>query len=193
MDITAFKGFSQPLDLLPKTMHSSILELIFSYRMGEFSAVVVFDKKKHIEKLVGFSLPEELLNYDSFRYAVDLESINTDIIRIYVDSRIDDGVAIYGYYFNKNATLIEKKLYKKHADTVLLIDRYDASDDLISAAEEEIECVESDWKGPKGIVDVAKTIIGNVPQYRYLFLKKVSKDQNYIRIRDNPIADNSYL
>lgn len=193
MDITAFKGFSQSLDLLPVSMHSSIIELIFSYRMGVFSAVVVFDKKKFVEKLVKFSLPDELLNYDSIRYAVDLESISTDIIRIYVDSTIKDGVSVYGYYFDKKANLIEKKIYKKHDTTTLLIDRYDGTDNLINADEEEVDGIESDWKGPKGIVDIAKTVIGNVPQYRYIFLKKTSKDQNYIRIRDNPIADKSYL
>jgi len=193
MDVSAFKGFSESLDSLPNSMYSNVVELVFSYRINVFSVTVVFDKKGPVEQLVGFNLPEELLQYNSYRYCVDLESINTDNIRIYVDSHMNDGVVIYGYYFDKTGVMTEKKVYKRNGKASMLIDRYDASDNLINDNEQEIECSELDWKGPKGLINIVKTIVGNVNQYRYLFLKKISKDQTYIRVRDNPIADKSNL
>jgi hypothetical protein len=179
MDIQAFKGFSKDLDSLDKSVKNKCRELIFSYREGVFSVTMVLNSIDEFENLIGFKLNNELKAIRSRRLGVDLESLKTDKVRIYLDVPGNDLITIYGYYMDKSGKILEKKIYKRNGSGRLLIDRYDAKDNLISKDEPEVMSDENSWKGPTDIIKIAKGL-----NYCCIFMKKELKDQCYLRILD---------
>ena len=57
-------------------------EFIYCYRSGVESVTLVTDNKETLRTLVG-TLPTEI--YDTDRYAVDLSTIGTEKVRIYLN------------------------------------------------------------------------------------------------------------
>lgn len=178
MDIQAFEGFSKDLDSLDKSIKDKISELIFSYREGVFSVAIVLNSIDEFENLIGFKLNNELKAIRSRRFFVDLESLKTDKVRIYLDVPGNDLISIYGYYMDKSGNTLEKKIYKRNGSAALLIDRYDSENNLISKDEPESVSTEMSWKGPSDIVKIAKGL-----DYHCIFLEKELTDQCYLRIR----------
>jgi len=177
MDLSKkFEGFSKDLDDLNPEFKKDIKELIFSYRSGVFSVTVAFSTYQTLEKVLGFSLPSEILSYNSNRYGIDLESINSDLVRVYIDSPLENEVILYGYYL-KDQNITEKKIYKKHTNRSIAIDRYDANGNIIRRNEMETIRDRYSWKGPKSIINIA---LQN--KMHPIFLAKESKDQCYVRI-----------
>ena len=161
---------------LPSNVKLAIKELIFSYRDGKETICAVFNNKNAVLNLLG-TLPDRILNINVDTYGVDLESIGTDKLRIY-HSSTDKDKTLIGYYVRNNS-IFEYKIYKRTNDrAVLLIDRYNADDELISKDEKEIRAERSDWKGSKKIFDLA-----DANGFYTNLLMKSNKDQCYVRIR----------
>ena len=129
-----------------------------------------------LKKLVGV-VPNSIAVVETNRYAVDLESIGTDMVRIYHDGNKEKNEVLHGYYLN-NGAIIQKKRYKRKEGSVA-IDRYDAQGNLISADENEISGDRSLWRGPAEIADAADTI-GD--PWVIIYLAKTNVDQSYIRV-----------
>lgn len=179
MDVNLFSGFSKKLDFLNDEIKRNIKELIFSYREGQLGVVAVFDTKKIVEDLAGFVLYDELLLSNPNKYFIDLESMDTNKIRLYVNSPYEKEISGYGYYLNEDKKIYEKKVYKKirQPSSFLEIYRYDVNGNQIGDVEKEIAGDSSIWKGPLNIIELAEQ-----HGYRTIFLKKTAKDRCYLRI-----------
>lgn len=175
----AFRGYSAALDDLNDNELDQTSELIWSCRNGELSVCWVTEDLDTFIAVLGGSAPEVATNNKSSRYAVDLESLDGDVVRIYIDSPEEDEVLI-GYSFNYlsvNATPTEYKLYKRLTKTSLNVERYTPAGDLISTEGEAQTNVRSDWSGPVGLLDICEAQPGIVR-----IIKKTQKDQSYLRL-----------
>lgn len=154
-------------------------EIIYSVRDGEFSVCVVASRLDTLEKIIG-EAPELIRLSVTKRYAVDLESIGTDILRLYTDGE-EPGVVIYGYYFDSSRRMLQRKNYKKVKPGELSVDRYDGDGVLISPGEPEKQGDSSCWLGDKDFaaqVEQEASANGYVVRYTY----KGNKSQSYLRV-----------
>lgn len=174
MDLSLFSGFSTSLDNLSSKAKQSVSEIIFSHRQGVLSVCVVVTSLSDL-KLITNNIPAYIKKSKAKRYAVDLESIGTTKQRFYIDCK-KENISIEGFYFENN-NLYESKVYKRNGIDSLLIDRFDSNGVLISANEEEIASNSASWTGGSDIITAAEN-----SGYTVVYLKKVSKDQSYIRI-----------
>lgn len=176
--VSRFSPHSSTLAAMDFTLHSNISELVFSCRDGVTSLCVVFSSKMSLRALLG-NLPDEIEQADGSRFAVDLESIGTDKVRIYVDGQAD-GEVIRGFYFNSSNRMTILKEYKRtDVKTEVAIDRYDATGALVSTDEPEVASDSSCWTGSQEILDAATDAMQD---HNVIFLRKCDKDQSYIRI-----------
>jgi hypothetical protein len=180
INVDAFKGHSAALDQLSDSYLEATSELIWSYRSGVVSLCWVTEDLSAFTEVLGGTVPEILTLTGSSRYFVDLESIGSDKIRLYIDSP-NDGEVLIGYYFGSlehDAVPYEYKVYSSVSKTEVSINRYTGSGDLISEGEGEVQTnAPADWSGPKELLDLCKEQSGSVR-----ILKKVSKDQSYLRL-----------
>ena len=180
IDVDAFKGYSAALDQLSDYCRSATSELVWSYRAGEVTLCWVTDDLAAFTEVLGGTVPEVLTLSGSSRYAVDLESLGSDKVRLYINSPNDGEVGL-GYYFSSlehDAEPYEYKVYSSVSKTGVSISRYTGSGDLISEGDGEVQTnVPADWGGPKELLDLCKEQSGSVR-----ILKKVGKDQSYLRL-----------
>lgn len=167
-----------------KDLDSSVLDkttsFVYCCRDGAESVTLVTDNKETLRSLIG-DLPKEI--YDTGRYAIDLSSIGTDKVRIYLNSQSENEYLV-GYYFSNNNSVLEKKRYKKtdpEGDDIL-IDRYDSNDNLISANELEVVAEKSDWSGSSSLAENIESIASK-NNLRVQYSKKADKSQSYIIVR----------
>lgn len=179
MSLTSrFLPHSSLLQAMDFRLHGGISELVFACRDGDVSLCVVFSKAMSLRGLIG-ELPAEIEQAESSRYAVDLESIGTDKLRLYVDGQ-EDGEVLRGFYFNSNGRMTVLKKYNRTDDkTIISIDRYDGAGTLIGADEPESASDSSCWTGPQDILDAA---LDAQQDHNVIFLSKGDKLQSYIRI-----------
>jgi hypothetical protein len=181
LNVNAYAGHSAALDALSDTIKASLTELIFTVRDGLLTCCVVTDNVDDFRAILGGTVPNLLSLAPTARYAVDLESIGTDKVRLYIDSPYEDQILI-GYYFtsvDEEANPYEFKVYKKVPTdkNTVLVDRFNPVGDLISSGEPEKSVDVSQWKGPVAILNTAKS------QGRTIVcLKKTMKNQSYLRI-----------
>lgn len=179
INANAFRGYSAALDELEDHQLDATSELIWSYRVNSLSVCWVTEDLDAFIEVLGGSAPEVITNSQSRRYFVDLESLDADVVRLYIDSPEGDEVLI-GYYFtslSSAANPTEYKLYKRLSPTSLNVERYSSSGDLISNEGEVQTDIKSDWAGPSGLLDVCSEQPGTVR-----ILKKTTKDQSYLRV-----------
>jgi len=180
-----------------KSLDSNILdktvEFIYSYRSGVESVCLVTSDKDVLKSIAGY-VPDVVYNaktegsaYDYTRYFIDLESVGTDLVRMYTDQPIfDDG--IIGYNISASGEIIQKKIYNAgYDDDPVLIDRYDAEGVLISTGEKELVVDESFWGGDGSLINDINEIISNEFTNNekiigVTYMKKEQKDQSYIRV-----------
>ena len=174
--IDKFSPFFASLRNLPDYAREAMVELVISERQGNLSVCYVTNSFLVLKKLVGV-LPNSISVADTVRYAVDLESIGTNKVRIYHDGDSENNEVLHGYYLNGGA-ITQKKKYKRTEGGVD-IDRYDAQGALISADEPEVSGDRSLWRGPAQIADVADTIVS---PWSVIYLAKTNADQSYIRV-----------
>lgn len=174
--ISAYENYFIELRHLPTKVKKNTCELIFSYRNGVESICLFLSSLDSLTALVK-NLPNDFFEEQYYRYAVDLSSIDTEIIRVYRD---DKEYALKGYLINKNGIILEAKNYKKSLNKKeSLIDRYDSQNTLISPNEKEIVAKEEEWKGSPLVPLIAKQ-----NQFHVIYFKKETKDQCYARIRN---------
>ena len=133
INVDAFKGHSAALDQLSDTCRDATSELIWSYRSGELSLCWVTEDLAAFTEVLGGTVPEVLTISGSRRYFVDLESLGSDKIRLYINSP-NDGEVLLGYYFSSlehDAGPYEYKVYSSASKTEVSINRYTGSGDLI--------------------------------------------------------------
>lgn len=178
--MSLYSRFSQHNALLrgiDLTARQGISELVFSCRDGQLSLCVVFSDVMALRSVIG-TVPDVIEQANGNRFGVDLESIGTDRLRLYIDGQ-DGGESIRGFYFDQDLQMDVLKKYKRADGFGLLIDRYDGSGNLISPDEPESASDSSCWTGPQEIMDAA---IDAQQDHSVIFLEKGDKNQNYIRI-----------
>ena len=160
-----------------------ITQIILSYRDGVSSVCVVVNSPDSLERIIK-TVPDEIRNATTRRYGVDLSSVGTDKLRLYIDSNVK-GETIIGYYYDKNNNVIEKKHYKKDPNNTkaILVDRYDAAGAIISSDEPEYQSDRSCWKGS---VEWADMVAASPYEVRYMH--KGNKPQSYIYIQGVSLA-----
>ena len=175
--VNLFAGHSTALDALTDGQKNRIHSIIWSYRSGEASAAVyTYDRETllSITGGIGSDMPQGSL------YAVDLESLRSDKLRIYVDPREDhtDNKVGIGYYYTPSGTVTEyKEYFKDYQTAVLTIKRYKADGTPISS-ETEVPATVSDWKGSQALLQIV-----NDNQIPTVYWRKSSKDQCYMVVR----------
>lgn len=176
----AFKGYSAALDQLSDYCRDATSELVWSYRSGAVTLCWVTEDLTAFTEVLGGTVPEVLTLSGSNRYFVDLESLGSDKIRLYINSP-NDGEVLLGYYFSSlehDAEPYEYKVYSSVSKTEVSVSRYTGSGGLISESEGEVQTnVPADWGGPKELLDLCKEQSGSVR-----ILKKTAKDQSYLRV-----------
>ena len=178
MNFLEFKKYSKDLSLLSDEVFSNLHSLAFSNRGGKLSVSAITRDRQTFKKMCSkISLPKHFLLGDFIKWGVHLESIGTDMIRIYRVPPKSNNIRIEGFYIDKNGKVLQRKLYKLRSTDELAIDRYDAAGKLISSNEIEKSCLESDWPGPQELVDEVK-----LNGYEHNFMKKMSKNQVYLII-----------
>ena len=183
-----FRFLTPALDNLSPDIRSQLVELIYSWRDGVESICVVAESLDCLRTMLNGNVPLEISEARMFphpRYGVDLESIGTDNLRLYRDDIEREGISLVGFKFDSEGNLTERKDYwndKTSNKTRVLIDRYDASDNLISSKEPEIMVTKDDFLGSSEIADKVEQI-ANEKGYDVVWLNKVNAKQSYIRIR----------
>jgi hypothetical protein len=181
MNVDIFNGINENLDKLDETTKDAIIELIFSFRDSTETVCVVFKSFDVFSKLVGI-VPEKIIqDYESGKankFYVDLESLNTNKIRLYTNYK-EAGVQLIGYYTDANGNIYETKIYNDTGPTSVVIKRYDSNMNLIDDQETEDIAELSEWSGSKEIIDIA---LKNSLKIRCL--KKSIKNQNYLLVSE---------
>jgi hypothetical protein len=179
MNSDVFFGFSNDLDSLSDENKSRIEELIFFYENNNFSVITVFNTVDPVENLINFSLPDKIIPPHSDGFGLDLSTIKTDMIKVYIYWPNNEGIAVCLYYLNRNGDVYQKEVYKDNGDVGVLIDRYDGDGNIISENEAIIACTIESWKGPDPteIIDSAQS-----HGYTSIFMRKLDKDHYYLRI-----------
>ena len=180
LNVSTFYGHSAALDQLSDSCRDATSELIWSYRSGELSLCWVTEDLSAFTEVLGGTIPEVLTISGSSHYSVALESLGSDKIRLYIDSPNPDEFMV-GYYFSSlahGAVPSEYKIYTPTSRAELSISRYNSAGGLISEDEREVQTEDhADWGGPKDLLDLCLA----QPQ-QLTILKKVSKDQSYLRL-----------
>ena len=164
---------------LSATVLDDIGEVIYTMRDGELSVCVVASKLETLARIIG-EVPDPVRSAVTKRYAIDLQSIGTDILRLYIDGS-EPGVVIHGYYFDPSLKMLQKKNYKKVKPGELAVDRYDGDGVLVSANEPEKQGNSSCWLGDKDFaarVEQEASVHGHSVRYTY----KQEKPQSYLRV-----------
>lgn len=173
--VAAYENEFSSLKSLPNDAKEKVIEIVFAYRIGVESITLISDDPHTIAKLADY-LPEEFFEKAS-KYAIDLESIGSNKVRIY--RSLNDGNNIMKGYYIENEKVYETKIYKRTEDRgLILVDRYDEVGNLISANEAEVRAKPEDWKGSSLVPKIAaeNNFFAN-------YLKKRDKDQCYVRVR----------
>ena len=174
-----FNFVSSNLNDLSNDIKNQLTEVIHSWRDGVESVCVVTESFDCLSVMLNSNVPSHVSEATTRRYFVDLESIGTDNLRLYVDGS-DQGIELISFKYDANLNLIEKKIYKR-GEGVTLIDRYNSSDELISSNETEFLISKSDFLGSSEIADKMEQV-ANDNNYSIKFLKKGNSNQSYIRV-----------
>lgn len=174
---TYFSSCDPSLSALSADVLNDIEGLLFSYRDGVESVCVVTEKLSTLASIIGV-VPTEIKNASTRRYFVDLSSVGTDKLRLYIDSNDAKNVLI-GYYFGSDNKMEIKKVYKRVSGDIFTIhiDRYNDQGILISSNEPELQSDRTSWLGSATWADLAD----NSPYYTR-YLAKSNKPQSYIYV-----------
>jgi|TARA_R100000482_G_scaffold52588_2_gene18739 hypothetical protein len=158
---------------------SQTKEFVYCSRNGIDTVCLVTENLDTFTSLVGV-VPDEIASATTNRYAVDLGSIGTDNVKMYIDSA-NSGEVLLGFQYNGDGELTQKKTYKR-TDNGILLDRFDASSVKISENEEELICDRSGWGGDINLLGQIEDIaLSN--ELTVGFLKRTNSNQSYIRVR----------
>ena len=185
-----FSFLSPALSNLSSDLKKQIVEVIYCWRKGVESVNVVTESLDCLSALLNDDVPTEMSEgtvYSHYpRYAVDLESIGTDKLRLHRDDATRDEISAVGFKFDSNMNLIEREDYwrdKTGDEPRVLVDRYDASNNLIySKVPRSVGVTKSDFLGSSELADKVEQIASE-KNYMVIFANKVDGSQSYIKIR----------
>lgn len=183
MNFDEFKGYSQLLDDLDANLKSKLCTIVFSMRDGNLTVCAITKIKSVFQTLCKDIVLPEITETGMDRWAVDLESLYEENIRIYYAFPKSDNMMV-GLYVDRSGNVTQKKVYKldKYAsDDTIEIDRYDSNMNIISR-EKEFRCAEKDWTGPKELVTIARN-----NNYGFSFSKKPEKNQSYMIVHNRNV------
>ena len=177
LNIAALVGFSPALDVLTDRQRAALVEVVFCQRLSVLSATAVFNDAEVLREVAGH-IPDKIADANTLRYGLDLESLSAGQPRFYVESDVPETVLL-GFTYAAMGKLAEWKRYRRDPDDkyLVLIDRYDAEDRVISVGEIERAGGPELWKGPADLPKIA-TAAG----MHAIFLAKEAKDQSYLRL-----------
>ena len=173
---TYFSHTDTSLSNLSSEVLCDITGIVFSCRDGISTICAVTPSISTLSRIMG-DVPSVIQEAVTGRYFVDLASLGSDRVRLYVDSEKPDEM-IVGYYFSSNNEMLIEKRYKKPSEASPLlcpVDRYDNSGRLISANEPEAVSDRSCWTGSAAWADAA-----DGSPYTVRYTHKLSKPQSYI-------------
>jgi hypothetical protein len=181
---TYFSACHPTLNDLSIDVLKDIKQIILSHRDGVSSVCVVVNSLNALERIIQ-NVPTEIQHASTRRYGVDLSSISTSKLRLYIDSNIK-GESIIGFYFDENNNVIEKKHYKKDPKNIktIFVDRYNAEGIIISSDEPEYQSDRSCWRGSTEWADLA-----DASPYEVRYMYKGNKPQSYIYIQGRPLEN----
>lgn len=149
LNIDALTGYSAALEALTEGQRAALVEIVFCYRLGSLSATAVF---RDIQALrdVADQVPAKIERAVTRRYGVDLESLAKGRARFYVDGDEPEAVLL-GFTYSAVGELEEWKRYRGDPDCKqrLLIDRFDAADEVKSIGEVDALAVQIYGKDPR--------------------------------------------
>ena len=178
---TYFAPLVPSLSDLGEEVLEDINQVVLSVRDGVESVCAVTPSLETLAAIIG-EVPVEIQEATTSRYGVDLESIGSDKVRLYVDSPELPEILI-GYYFSSDNAVVQKKIYKRPTveSTDILVDRFDAEGTLISYNEPESPCKRRHWQGRGDLADRADR-----SPYLVAYLKKGAAPQSYISVLEVP-------
>ena len=168
-----FSGFSPKLDALPTPLKKNIKELVFCQRQDCFSVTAITRDFKTFQKIIKY-IPEGF-ETESNRFGVDMESLDTDKVRLYHSLSKSAPSSLYGIYWNPSQGIYEEKDYIRDHDGLIIKRKINGV--LTGMEEGEVECSIDEWTGPKEIVDVI-----NMFDINTIALKKTHANQTYLRV-----------
>lgn len=179
---TYFSSAAPSLSQLSAAVLADISEIVFCCRGGIETTCIVTYNLSTLTTLMG-TVPDVLQSAVTGRYFLDIDSLNTSVVRTYVDSPNPNEV-ILNYNFDASNNLVQKKIYKRVflADGTLdpynlLIDRYDGAGNLVSANEPEAQTDRDSWTGSSSLADAAEA-----SPYRVRWMSKGNTPQSYIYV-----------
>jgi|694.fasta_scaffold00622_65 hypothetical protein len=184
MNIEHFYEINESLIGLSDQVKNSVIELGFSIRETGESVALVLNSFDAFSMLIG-NVPEKIrndyLDGKSTKFYVELESLNTDKVRIYTNY-IGEGIELMGYYA-ENGVIYETKVYRFTDLTTSSIERYDSNMNLIDNSDFDTVVDLDQWTGSRRIIDIS---IEN--NYRVTCIKKTPKNQVYLLVRNNGVS-----
>tara|TARA_B100000085_G_C18265627_1_gene399911 strand:- start:35 stop:577 length:543 start_codon:yes stop_codon:yes gene_type:complete len=153
-------------------------EFIYCFRDGVESVCLVTHDRDVLTDVCG-TVPNDVYNADTRRYAVDLSTVGTNSVKMYVDSP-ESGEVLTGYHFSSEGAILQKKTYRRNGDNILL-DRYNPNNSVISEGELETICAKSDWGGSSSLADSIESVASE-HNFKVIYLKRAASNQSYIRV-----------
>ena len=102
MSFSEFKKYSKALNLLDDEVISNLCSIVFSKREDVLSIGVITQDEATFKKILkDVTLPTDFLSGNFIKLGTDLESIDSDKIRIYKMFPKSEDVRIEGLYINK--------------------------------------------------------------------------------------------
>lgn len=158
---------------------ANVLEFVYCSRDSVDSVCLVTRQLDTLKALVT-NLPNEVTEADTNRYAVDLGSINTNNVKLYVASK-NPGEVLLGFQCSNDGEILQKKIYKRK-DQGVLLDRFNPDGSVISQNEEEMSCNSSDWTGNQSLLQNVLSLVQS-ENLTVNFLKRTASNQSYMRVR----------
>ena len=185
-----FSFLSPALSDLSPDIKNQLVEVVYCWGDGVESVSVVTESLDCLGSLLNGDVPTEVSEgtvYSHYpRYAVDLESIGTDKLRLHRDDATRDDISAVGFIYDANMNLIEREDYwrdKTGDQPQMLIDRYDASNNLISSKElDSVVVTKNDFLGSSELADKVEQLASE-KRYIVVFANKIQVKESYIRIR----------
>tara|TARA_R100001015_G_C4572857_1_gene130654 strand:- start:221 stop:784 length:564 start_codon:yes stop_codon:yes gene_type:complete len=175
-----FKKYSDKLTSLSEDIIKQIYLMGLCYRDGTVSMVPIFKDYKIFVKACENRTFEGIEEGEE-KYLVDLESLNSDISRIYI---LPKGVQynLTGYYFDRQGKKLIEKKYVTEFDARggaigCKVYRYDVEGKLMGQDEEEFGSKDL-WSGPSEILNT----IERSEKVHASYMRKTNKNQSYAKL-----------
>lgn len=157
----------------------NVAEYVYCSRDGVDTVCLVTKELNTLKALVS-NIPDEVSQASTIRYAVDLGSIGSDNVKLYVDSPAE-GQVLLGFQCQNTGAIIQRKIYKK-TQTGILLDKFAADGSVISENEVENICQSDGWTGDTQLLQNIVSLV-EANNLKIVFLKRTMSNQSYIRVR----------